>query len=197
MAESLKARLLVVGIDFTSSAVTDKASADAATWEAQPLTLRDDELILQEATPEEDEVFSHELDPAVDYGITGASITATGSFIMPTVDQLVALFGGSKSGTAFLKGTTKILIEKAMRFRFQGGGWVVLTRAKGFVTWNMDIGRGGRVKFPFSFKALAPQSGGADLIWETEDTAAAPAAQQLIAPLAAATTATEEKATKK
>lgn len=197
MAEKIKARLLVVGVDFTDNKdIIDKATAIAAVWKAQPLTLRDDELIIQEEAPEEDEVFSHELDPAVDYGITGSSITVTGSMIMPTVDQLIELFGGTKDGTAFLKGTTKLLIEKAIRFRFQGGGWVVLTRAKGYVTWNMNVGRGGRVKFPFSFKALAPQEGGADLIWETEDTVAAPAA--LAAPLAATVSVpVTEKETKK
>lgn len=187
--EKLKARLLVVGIDFTdTTGIIDKATALAAVWKAQPLTLRDDELILQEDAPEEDEVFSHELDPAVDYGITGSSITATGSFIMPTVDQLIELFGGSKDGTAFLKGTTKLLIEKAIRFRFQGGGWVVLTRAKGFVTWNMNVGRGGRVKFPFTLKALAPQEGGTDLIWETEEAVAAPAALRMSATTTETTT---------
>lgn len=192
MAEILRARLLVEGIDFTDTkGIIDKATAIAATWEPQPLTLRDDELILEEAAPEEDEVFSHELDPAVDYGITGSSITATGSFIMPTVDQLVALFGGKKDGTTFIKGTTKILIDKAIRFRFQGGGWVVLTRAKGFVTWSMNVGRAGRVKFPFSFKALAPQSGATDLIWETVDKATAPTNMAV----AAATTSTDTAST--
>lgn len=183
MAENIRARLLVSGIDFTDSEVKDVATANAATWKAQPLTLRDDELVINEDAPEEDEVFSHEEDPAVDYGITGASVTATGSFIMPSVDQLVALFGGTKSGTAFLKSSRKLVIEKAIRFRFQSGGWVVMTRAKGFVTWGMNVGRGGRVKFPFTFKALVPKEGGVDLIWETSDTVvAAPAAAPAGAP---------------
>ena len=172
--EKTRVKLLIDKIQFTGSKITDKASVTAATWDDQPLTLRDDELILEEATPEEEEIFSHELDSALDYSITGASVTATGSFVQATVEQLVSLLGGKADGSVFMKSAKKLMIDKAIRFTFKEGGWVVFTRAKGFTTLNLNVGRGGRAKYPFKFIALAADGSEYDLIWDTTGTATAP-----------------------
>lgn len=186
--ETLRVRLLISGIDFTDDPVTDKTTADAAVWKPQPLTLRDDELVIAEAEPEEEEINSHENDAAEDYSITGGSVQATGSFIKATVEQLVGLLGGKKDGTTYMKPAKKLLVEKAIRFRFKEGGWVVLPKAKGYVIFNLNPGRGGRVKFPFKFTALAPSNSEYDLIWETVAVPAAPA----VAPMSVPTTETKK-----
>lgn len=167
MAEKISAKLLVVGIDTTSSPVKDLATANAAEWIEQPLTYREDELSITEDSPTEEEIYSHELDDAVDAEYTFTGIKAAGSFIMPDVPQVKDLLGGDVSGTAYLMTSERALIDRPMRFRFKGGGWVVLTRAKGYALLNMNVGRGGVIKFPFSLKALATKDV-PTLIWETD-----------------------------
>lgn len=192
--EKISAKLLVVGIDTTDSEVKDKTTANAAVWTEQPLTYREDELSISEDDPSEEEIFSHELDDAVDAEYTFSGINAVGTFIMPAVEQVKDLLGGSVDGTAYVMTSERALIDKPMRFRFKGGGWVVLPRAKGYALLNMNVGRGGVIRFPFKLKALA-QTGVPSLIWETDKNAAVtfkPANYPAPTPAAA----TEPKTTK-
>ncbi len=162
--EKLRVKCVVDGIDFAAEIIAKEADIATAAWEEQALTLRDDVVEIVEGDPEEDEVFSHEEDAPVDYDITGAGVAVTGSFIESTLDQLVATIGGVKSGTAFQKSAKKIMVETAIRFRLKNGGHIIIPRARGYVLLNLGVGRSGRAKFPFKFKALAPSGWDCDII---------------------------------
>lgn len=164
MAEKTRVKYVVDGIDFAASLITGFADIATATWEAQPLTLRDDTLQIVEGDPEEDEIFSHENDAPEDYEVTGTGLTASGSFIKATTDQLTSLLGGTTSGTAFQKSAKKLMVEKTIRFRLKNGGSIVIPKARGYVNLDMNIGRDGRAKFPFVFRALAPDGWDCDIV---------------------------------
>lgn len=190
MAESLKLKIRCEGID-TADVITAAAGVASATWTAQPLTLRDDELSIVEADPEETNIYSHENDAAEDYDITGNGITAVGSFIKATNQQMADLLGGTVNGAdaaaMFLKSSKKAIINKAIRFRLKGGGYIIMPNAKGYVNLNANLGAtDGRLKFPFSFKALA-SAFDCEIIINKEAAAAAPALAPLSAPVVATT----------
>lgn len=165
MSTLLKAR--VAGIDF-SDVITSAAGLATAVWVEQPLTLRDDEVSLVEGDPTEEEIFSHENDSPEDYDITGAGISAVGSFIKATLDELAALLGGAVSGATpngvFTHSAKKVLLNKAIRFRLRNGGAIIIPNAKGYTLFNANIGTTGVVKYPFKFKALAQPDWDADFI---------------------------------
>lgn len=167
MSERLILKARVDGIDF-ADVITSEAGIDTAQWEPQPVTLRDDEISIVEGDPEEDEVFSHENDAPEDYDISGTGISAVGSFIKATKEQMVALMGGKTSGDGdakkFLHSSKKALLEKAIRFRLKGGGAIILPYAKGSVQFNSNNGYDGRLKFPFRFRALGQTDFETDLI---------------------------------
>ncbi|HHT23170.1 MAG TPA: hypothetical protein GXZ87_07665 [Bacteroidales bacterium] len=156
MTTLLKAR--VAGIDF-ADVITNAGGLASASWEAQPLTLRDDEVSIVEGDPTEEETFSHENDAPEDYDITGTGVTAVGSFIKVTLDQMASLLGGSVSGASpngiYANKAKKSLITKAVRFRLKKGGAIVIPKASGYVLFNGNLGNDGLVKLPFKFKALA------------------------------------------
>ena len=162
--EKTSVKYVVDGVDFAETQITKFEDIATAVWTAQPLTLREDTVEIVEGDPEEDEVFSHENDAPEFYDITGVGITATGSFIKATVEQLISVLGGTNNGTAFLKSAKKIMVEKTIRFRFKNGGYAIIPKARGYVLLNMNVGRDGRAKFPFSFKALAPDGWDCDII---------------------------------
>ncbi|MDR3057760.1 MAG: hypothetical protein LBU84_06425 [Prevotella sp.] len=198
MAENLKLKLRCIGID-TADVITSKEGVATAVWTAQPLTLRDDELSVIEADPEETEIYSHENDAAEDYDISGNGITATGSFIKATYAQMKSLLGGEINGAddaaMFIKSAKKAIISKAVRFRLKDGGYLIMPNAKGYVNLNANLGAtDGRLKFPFSFKALASTGFDCDVIIKTAGEVAAPAMAPLSAPVvAAADTGTKSK----
>ncbi len=169
MAENILLKARVAKIEFADPIA---ASADivAAVWEAQPLTLRDDEVVISEDDPEESEVYSHENDAVEDYDVAGSGLTASGSFIKATYDQLVSLLGGEKAGVdpdfTFQKSAKKLLLNKAIRFTLKDGGTIIIPNAKGFVNTNLSLGYGGVSKFPFKFKAMVAASDwDCDIIW--------------------------------
>lgn len=162
--EKTGVKYVVDGIDFADTLITNFEDIANANWTPQPLTLRDDTVEIVEGDPEEDEIYSHENDAPEDYEITGTGITASGSFIKATVEQLIALLGGKNSNTAYQKSAKKIMVEKTMRFRFKNGGYAVIPKARGYVLLNLNVGRDGRAKFPFVFKALAPDGWDCDII---------------------------------
>ncbi|MFR9164998.1 MAG: hypothetical protein ACK5MA_10370 [Parachlamydiaceae bacterium] len=162
--EKTSVKYVVDGIDFADAAITKFEDIATATWKPQPLTLRDDTVEIVEGDPEEDEIYSHENDAPEDYEITGMGITASGSFIKATVEQLIALLGGTNTSTAFQKSAKKIMVEKSIRFRFKNGGYAVIPKARGYVLLNLNVGRDGRAKFPFVFKALAPDGWDCDIV---------------------------------
>lgn len=170
MAEKIKAKLIVVGIDETSDEVKDLATAKSASWKEMPLTYREDELTISEDEPTKNETYSHELDSAVDVDYDFKGVVAKGSFIMPDVAKVSDLIGGTVSGTAYQMGSTHALINKSLRFRFKQGGYVVLPNASGYALLNMGVGRNGVVKFPFQLDALS-KGNVPPLIWETKETA--------------------------
>ncbi|MDR1937306.1 MAG: hypothetical protein LBQ73_02245 [Tannerellaceae bacterium] len=160
----LKAR--VAGIDF-APVITTAAALTTATWNEQPVTLRDDEISITESDPEESEVYSHENDAPEDYDIVGTGISATGAFIKATYAQMVTLMGGSVTGNEgaeiYLHPSQKLVLNQAIRFRLKGGGAIVIPNAKGSVQFNSNNGYDGVLKFPFRFRAL--ESGfGTDLV---------------------------------
>lgn len=169
MAENILLKARVESIEF-SDPITKEDDLASAVWVKQPLTLRDDEVIISEEEPEESEVFSHENDAAEDYDIAGAGISASGSFIKIGYDDLVSLIGGVKKGTApnttFQKSAKKLLLNKSIKFTLKGGGNIIIPNAKGYVNTNLSIGYGGVSKFPFKFKALvASSTWDCDIIW--------------------------------
>ncbi|MDN5291813.1 MAG: hypothetical protein PWQ06_2052 [Anaerophaga sp.] len=169
MAENVLLKARVAKIEFADP-IASAADLDLASWEQQPLTLRDDEVTISEEDPEESEVFSHENDSAEDYDIVGSGLTASGSFIKATYDQLVELVGGTKEGTdpdyKFHKSARKLLLHKAIRFTLKSGGEIIIPNAKGYVNTNLSLGYGGVSKFPFRFKALvAAPDWDVDIIW--------------------------------
>ena len=169
MTTLLKAR--ISGIDF-APVIATQAGLAGAVWTEQPLTLRDDEVSIVEGDPTEEEVFSHENDSPEDYDITGAGVTAVGSFIKATLDELATILGGSVSGASpngvYTHSAKKALINKAIRFRLKNGGAIIIPNAKGYVLFNANVGTTGIVKYPFKFKALAQSGWDADfLIQET------------------------------
>ena len=169
MAENILIKARVAEIHFADP-ITSAAGLDTADWEKQPLTLRDDEVVIAEEDPEESEVFSHENDAAEDYDIIGTGLTASGSFIKVGYDDLVKLLGGVKQGAApdarFHKSAKKVMLSKAVKFTLKGGGEIIIPNAKGYVNTNLSLGYGGVSKFPFRFKALVAASNwDVDIIW--------------------------------
>lgn len=167
MAERLIVKARVAGIDF-ADVITAEAGIATASWEELPVTLRDDEVSITEADPEEQETFSHENDSPEDYDLTGKGLTAVGSFIKATFEQMVDLMGGSVSGTAeakkYLHSANKLILNKAIRFRLKNGGSIIIPNAKGSVQLNINATSTGVLKHPFRFKSIAQSAFDCDLI---------------------------------
>ena len=167
MAERTVLKARNAGIDFAEP-IANEAAIATTTWKEQPLTLRDDEVSIVEGEPETKEVFSHENDSPEDYDISGAGLTATGSFIKVDYAQMADLLGGIVSGTGadkrFLRSSKKVVINKAIRFRFKDGSSAILPNAKGYVLLNLNAGVDGVLKHPFSFKSIAQKGFDCDII---------------------------------
>ena len=161
MAEKLFLKVRVSKIEF-SDPIASAAGLATAVWEEQPLTLRDDEILISDDDPQESEVFSHENDAAEDYDIMGQGTNITGSFINATRAQLVDLLGGVSAGaddaTRLQRSAKKLLLNKAIKFTLTNGGDIIVPNAKGYVLVNASIGVGGVVKYPFKFRALVAAS---------------------------------------
>lgn len=169
MAEQILLKARVASISFADP-IASAAGLATAVWAEQPLTLRDDEVSIVEEDPEESEVFSHENDAAEDYDISGAGLTAQGSFIKASYDQLIALMGGAKVGEVgsekFHRSAKKVLLNKAIKFTLKNGGDIIIPNAKGYVLVNANLGYDGVTKYPFKFKALvAAADWDCDIIW--------------------------------
>lgn len=167
MAERTILKARIAGVDFAEP-ITSEAEIASTTWEEQPLTLRDDEISIVEGEPEVKEVFSHENDAPEDYDITGTGLTVTGSFIKADYQQMADLLGGTVSGTGdstkFLRSAKKLVINKAIRFRFKDGATAIIPNAKGYVLLNLNAGADGVLKHPFSFKAIAQKGFDCDIV---------------------------------
>lgn len=155
MAEIIRAKLRVAGIDFATSFATDIALA-AAEWAEQPLTLKDDEVSMTEADATEDAVYAHEVDSPVDVDYVGGMTSFVGSFVKATFDQLAALLGGSTAGTdatlVYKHSGVKKIHDTAIRIRLKDGGAIVIPKARGTVNYNGTFGsENGRLKLPFKF----------------------------------------------
>lgn len=154
MAEKIIARLRVKETHFAPP-ISAEADIATAVWKEQPLTYRDDELIIAEEEPEETELYSHENDPAEDIEIIGQGLTARGTFIMATREQMAELMGGTTSGVdaemKYQRSTQKKVLETAIKFLCYDGTEVIIPRAKGAVTMNVALGKGGLGRFPFKF----------------------------------------------
>lgn len=158
MAERIIMKARISGIDF-ADVITTAAGLDTASWEEQPLTLRDDEVSLVEADETESELLSHENDTPEDVDYSGGAITVTGAFIKQTYAQLVTTLGGTVTGTGetakYMHAAKKLVLHKAVRFRLKAGGSIVIPNAKGVVKLNMNLGVAGVAKYPFRFRPLA------------------------------------------
>lgn len=157
MAEKISLKVRVSKIEFADP-IASAAGLAAAVWEEQPLTLRDDEILISDDDPEESEVYSHENDAPEDYDIMGQGTNITGSFMNATRAQLVDLLGGVSAGAdaamRLQRSAKKVLLNKAIRFTLTNGGDIIVPNAKGYVLVNASIGVGGVIKYPFKFRAL-------------------------------------------
>jgi len=167
MAEKIILKARIAGIDF-APVITSEAGISTAVWEAQPLTLKDDEVSVVEADPTESEVFSHENDSPEDYELTGTGLSCVGTFIKATIDQMADLLGGTVSGTGattmYSHPGTKTMLNKAIRYRLKNGGAIIIPCAKGSVQFNAKFSADGLLKLPFKFKALVQTGYNVDLI---------------------------------
>ena len=157
MAENIYLKTRVSKIEMCDP-ITSAAGLATAVWDALPLTLRDDEVLIADEDPEEQDVFSHENDAAEDYGIVGKGTKMTGSFIKATREQLVDLFGGTKQGadaaTRIHRSAKKLLLNKAFKLTLTNGGDIIIPNAKGYVSLRAGVGYTGVTKYPFKFAAL-------------------------------------------
>jgi hypothetical protein len=157
MAENIYLKTRVSKIEM-SDPITEAADLATAVWTALPLTLRDDEILISDADPEETEVFSHENDAAEDYDIVGKGTNITGSFINATRAQLVSLMGGTSVGADAAmrvhRSATKVSLNKALKFTLTNGGDIIVPNAKGYVNLSAGVGYSGKTKYPFKFKCL-------------------------------------------
>ncbi len=134
--------------------ITESDGLSSIVWKLLPITLRDDELSIIEGEPQEDEVFSHENDAPEDVEVTGAGLKVQGSFMEMSQEDLVELVGGKVTDGKFHKSATKQLLNKALKFELKKGGEIIIPNAKGYVLTNLNIGHGGKSKFPFKFSCL-------------------------------------------
>jgi hypothetical protein len=165
--ERLIVKARVAGVDF-ADVITSTDSLSKATWTAQPVNLRDDEVSITEGDPEETEIYSHENDAPEDYDVSGDGLSVVGSFIGASYAQMAALMGGDVVGEEgskmYLHSSKKLILEKAVRFRMRDGGAFIIPYAKGSVQFNANVGKDGVLKFPFKFRALAQSGFKTDLI---------------------------------
>lgn len=158
MAVDIKARLRVKEI-YMSDPITKSADVGTAAWgDKLPVTLRDDEVLIVEGEPEEDPVYSHEHDAPEEVDYIGQGLTATGSFIRVTRNQLVELMGGEVNSGKYEHSATKLQLNKALRFVCADNSEVIVPNASGFVNMSLSLGKSGTSKFPFSFKCLRASS---------------------------------------
>lgn len=159
--ENILLKIRVSKIEM-SDPIVSEAGLATAVWAALPVTLRDDEILIADADPEETEIYSHENDAAEDYDIIGKGTNISGSFIKATRAQLEDILGGVSSGAdaamKFQRSAKKILLNKGLKFTLTNGGEIIVPNAKGFVNLNAGLGYTGKVKFPFKFKALVASS---------------------------------------
>lgn len=165
MAEKILAKLRVKKIE-AANPITAADGISSATWEEWPLTLRDDELLISEEEPEEEELYSHENDAPEDIDVTGAGLRVTGTFIKATREQMADLMGGEavttgegeSAVTKYHHSASKLVLKKALRFTCHDGSEVVVPNASGYVNIGLNIGKGGRAAFPFNFRCLKASS---------------------------------------
>jgi len=154
MAEKIIARLRVKETHFAPP-ISEETDVATAVWVEQPLTYRDDELIIAEEEPEETSLYSHENDPPEDIEIIGQGLIARGTFIKATREQMVLLMGGTTSGAdaemKYQHTTMKKVLETAIKFVCYDGTEVIIPRAKGSVNMSIALGKGGLGRFPFKF----------------------------------------------
>lgn len=165
MAVEIKARLRVKAI-YLADPITQSADVSTAVWgDKMPVTLRDDEVLIVEADPEEDPVYSHENDAPEEIDYIGQGLTATGSFIRASRDQLADLMGGEVKSGKYEHSASKLVLNKAIKMVCADDSEVIIPNASGFVNMNLSLGKSGTSKFPFSFKCLrASDSWDVDLI---------------------------------
>lgn len=152
MSEVLKARLRVKTIQMGEPIATEDALSSAQFATNMPGTLRDDELLITEEDPEEDEIYSHENDTPEEVDFVGKGLTMSGSFIRATRAEMVAMMGGSVATEKYKHPSSKIQLEKSFKITCYDGSVVTIPRAKGYVNLGLSLGKGGVSKFPFKFK---------------------------------------------
>ena len=150
-----------------SSPITKSEDVSSAEWgDKLPVTLRDDELLIVEGEPEEDPVYSHENDAPEEVDYIGQGLTATGSFIRVTREQLVDLMGGEVNTGRYEHSVTKLQLNKALKLVCADESTIIIPNASGFVNMSLSLGKTGTSKFPFSFMLLkASDSWAVDIIF--------------------------------
>lgn len=150
----IKARVRVKEI-YMGDPITKSDDVATAVWgDKLPVTLRDDELLIVEAEPDEDPVYSHENDSPEETDYVGQGLTATGSFIRMTRAQLVDLMGGEVKGGKYEHSATKLKLNKAFKFVCADSSEIIIPNADGFVNLSLSLGKAGTTKFPFNFHCL-------------------------------------------
>ncbi len=165
MAENIFVKAKITGMQMADP-ITEEGQLDSVTWEDLPLTLRDDVIEISEEEPQEEEIFSHENDTAEEYEVSGGGLRVKGSFIRLNYDDLVKLVGGQKVNDRFHHSSSKLMLNKALRFNFKTGKEIIIPNAKGYVQTNLAVGYGGTSKFPFNFRCKkASETWDCDIIW--------------------------------
>ena len=159
--------LRIASIAFADP-ITTSAGVATAEWTDQPSTLKGDSVKIEEADPEEIEEFSNESDAPQDYIAIAGAKALSGSFINMTKAQVVALLGGSVTGTAPNESAeiaaSKEVLHTAIKLTDKDGKTIVIPNAKGYCKFSAE--NNGSIKAPFKFRALqAASDWDVDIVW--------------------------------
>lgn len=166
MSENLKAKTRIKSMKMGNPIETEEGLASASFEIALPYTFRDDAVEFSEEEPEEEAIYCHETDSPLDVEVVGKGVTLSGTFVGPTVEQLVTLLGGKNKDGKFAKAAKKITLEKAIEITCHDDTKIIIPRAKGYVLFSPGIGKDGKSRFPFKFNCLpASKQWEVDVVW--------------------------------
>lgn len=124
------------------------------------LTDRDSPVTMLEEDPTSNDLFSHELDPAIDSMKTKGATQMLWTIVDPDLDTLVAVFGGSKTGTgatAVYNQPSQMLVkEQTLRITPKKGYIITPTRCNVYGKINGDFAAEGKLAIDMVADILAP-----------------------------------------
>lgn len=139
---------------YFADPIKDEASVATASWELMPFTYREDVIEIKEDEPEEDALYSHELDIPMEVEYEGKGLTVVGSFIKTNREDLAKMINGTLKDNKFYKSASILKLKKAIKFVCYDDSEIIVLNASGYVTTNLGLGKKSVVKFPFKFRCL-------------------------------------------